>query len=219
MNDKQLRQDVIDELDFEPSIDAAHIGVAAEKGVVTLSGHVVSYAHKLAAAQVARRVNGVRAVAQEIEVRFPEDKKSADDQIAKRAMDILAWDALVPGTSVTPTVQNGWITLNGNVQWHFQRRAAEDAVRRLSGVRGVINSLTLASAPALQVEEVRRKIEGALGRHALVESEQVRVSVRNGSHVVLEGTVDNWDERFAVESAAWSVAGVTDVEDNLTIEK
>ena len=134
MDDRQLQQEVLDELDFDPSIDAAHIGVAADNGVVTLTGHVFSYAEKLAVEQAARRVKGVRAVAQEIEVRYPSDKKTADDEIAKRALSIIKWDTMIPQQAVQVTVQKGLVTLAGQVNWQYQKKAAEDAVRKLSGV-------------------------------------------------------------------------------------
>ena len=140
MTGKLLRQYVIDELDFDPSFDSANVGVAVENGVVTLTGHVGSYAEKIAAEKAAQRVKGVHAVAQEIEVRYPEQKKTADDQIAERAVAIIGWDAMVPVDAVMVKVQKGWVTLTGNVEWQYQRTAAESAIRRLSGVIGVTES-------------------------------------------------------------------------------
>jgi len=215
MDSSQLRQNVIDELEFEPSINAANIGVAAENGVVTLTGHVSSYAEKLAAERTAREVKGVRAIAQEIEVRYPFDKKTADDEIAKRAVDILKWDAMTPPGSLKVTVQKGWVTLIGDVDWQYQRKAAEDAVRKLSGVTGVFNNISLR--PAVHAGDVKKQIEDALARRAKVEAGAIRVSVRDGNKVSLEGVVESWDEKEAVESAAWSVAGVQSVDDRLTI--
>jgi osmotically-inducible protein OsmY len=215
MNSKQLRQHVIDELEFEPSVDAATIGVAVENGVVTLSGHVPSYAAKLAVERATRRVKGVRAIAQEIEVRYASDKKTADDEIAKRAISIIKWDAMAPSDAIQVTVQRGWVTLSGEVEWQYQRRAAEDAVRRLSGVTGVFNNLSLK--PTVNVPDIKKKIEDALSRHAKVEAQAIRVIVHDGNKVSLEGKVESWDEREAVEDAAWSVAGVQSVDDRLTI--
>ena len=141
MNDKLLREYVITELDYDPSVESApHIGVSVENGVVTLSGHVSSFAEKFAAEKAVKRVKGVRAIAQEIEVRYPEQKKTADDQIAQRALAIISWDAMVPNDAVMVKVQDGWVTLSGQVQWNYQRIAAESAVRRLSGVVGVTTS-------------------------------------------------------------------------------
>jgi osmotically-inducible protein OsmY len=215
MTDSQLRQDVIDELEFDPSFDGVHIGVAVDKNVVSLSGHVNSYAEKLAAIAAARRVKGVHAIAESIEVRYPYQNKTADDQIAKRANDILNWDVLVPGNTIDVLVQDGWVTLSGNVDWYYQKTAAEDDVRKLSGVRGVTNKIIIK--PRVDSSNVKSKIESALKRHAEVEANAIRITVQNGNKVVLEGKVDNWDERRAVENAAWSAAGVASVEDRLTI--
>jgi osmotically-inducible protein OsmY len=216
MTDSQLRQDIIDELEFDPSFSGEHIGVAVDKNVVTLSGHVDSYAEKLAAIGAVHRVKGVHAIAENIEVRYPYQNKTADDQIAKRAIDVISWDVHIPADAVDVLVQdNGWVTLNGTVDWYYQRRAAEDDVRKLSGVRGVTNKITIK--PRADSVNVKSKIESALKRHAEVESKGIRVIVQNGSKVVLEGTVDNWDERRAVENAAWSAAGVSSVDDRLTI--
>jgi osmotically-inducible protein OsmY len=215
MTDSQLRQDVIDEFEFDPRFNGEHVGVAVDKNVVSLSGHVNSYAEKLAAIAAARRVKGVHAIAENIEVRYQDQAKTADDQIAKRATDILNWDVVVPAGAVDVLVQDGWVTLSGAVNWYYEKVAAEDDVRKLSGVRGVTNKITIK--PHLNAMDVKDKIESALKRHAEVEAEAIRVSVHDGSKVVLEGKVDNWDERRAVENAAWSVAGVAAVEDRLTI--
>src|SRR5664279_3500679 len=168
MDDRQLRKDVMDELDFEPIVDSAAIGVAAKGGVVTLSGHVPNYAQKMAAEKAAKRVKGVRAVVLEIEVRYPDQAKTSNDEIAKRAVDILRWDSLVPPAAVQVVVDKGWVTLSGAVDWQYQRRAAEDDVRRLGGVIGVANTITIR--PAVQAADVKQKIEDALKRHAEVES-------------------------------------------------
>ena len=129
MSNKSLRQHIIDELEFEPSIDTALIGVAVENGIVTLTGHVPSYWQKTAAEAAVWRVKGVKAIAQEIQVRFPEDKKTADDQIAERAVNLLEWDILVPRDVIRVKVQNGYVSLEGEVAWQFERRAAEEKVR------------------------------------------------------------------------------------------
>ncbi|SHG79035.1 BON domain-containing protein [Pollutimonas bauzanensis] len=214
MKDDELRQDIIDELDFEPSIDAASIGVAVDDGIVTLSGHVASYAEKVAAEHAAQRVRGVRGIAQEIEVRFPDAKKTADDQIAKRAVDILAWNTAIPDGAVLVKVQKGWVTLSGTVDWQFQRISAADAVRRLSGVAGVSNLIEVK--PQLHSANVKSSIENALKRGAEFEAHGIRVQVEGGK-VTLDGVVHSWHERSAAERAAWSVAGVTSVKDNLAI--
>ena len=213
MSELQLRQDVVDELEFEPSVDAAHIGVAVEKGVVTLTGHVASYAEKQAAIAAVRRVKGVRAIAEEIEVRYALDKKTSDDEIAQRAIDILGWDTMVPGDSIQVMVHNGWATLTGSVDWHYQKKQAEEDVRKLSGVRGVTNTIEIK--PSIQAEDVKRKIEEALKRNAEIEASAIRVTVHERNKVLLEGKVGSWDERNAVENAAWSAPGVKSVEDRM----
>ena len=125
MNSLQLRRDILDELEYEPSVDAAHIGVAVDKGVVTLTGHVAKYAEKQAALAAVRRIQGVRAIADEIKVRYPSDKKTSDDEIAKRAIDILGWDTMVPSGSIQVMVRDGWVTLTGTVDWYYQKTHAE----------------------------------------------------------------------------------------------
>ena len=186
MSDLALRQSVIDELEFEPSVDAKNIGVAVEKGIVTLTGHVSSFAEKVAAERVAQRVKGVRAIAQEIEVRYPEEKKTADDQIAHRIVSMFNWDVRVPEDAVHIKVQQGWVTLTGHVSWNYQRVAAESAVRRLSGVVGVSNMIEVKSGP--QPQDVRTKILDALKRNAEFEVGGIRVVV-NDNRVTLEGKI------------------------------
>lgn len=215
MSDKQLRQDVIDELDFEPSIDAADIGVTCENGVITLSGHVPSYTQKVAAERAAWRVKGVRAIAQEIQVRFAAAKKTNDDEIAQRALNILAWSSPSPHDAVHVKVQDGWVTLTGEVRWNYQREAAEASVRRLSGVLGVTNAIALT--PAAIPADVEERIRNALRRQAEIEAARIRIVVDDGGTVSIEGDVDNWEERRAVERAAWSTPGVRMVEDHLRI--
>ena len=214
MNDKELRQLVIDELEYEPCIDAADIGVAAENGVVTLSGHVADYVQKMAAERAAWRVKGVKGIAQEIEVRFPGDKKWNDDEIAQRAVNILAWNTLVPKDCARVRVSDGWITLSGSMKWNYQRQTAENEVRKLNGVKGVTNSIALTSV--VQARDLERRIHDALKRHAEVEADAVRVDVRSDGTVRIEGRVDNWSEMQAVEHAVWSAPGVQRIDDCLT---
>ncbi len=215
MSDMFLRQSILDELDFEPSVNAIHIGVAVDNGVVMLSGMVGSYAEKLAVEQAIRRVKGVTAIAEEIKVRYAEDKKTSDAEIAQRAINILHWNAVVPKDSIQIKVQDGWVALSGKVDWHYQRAAAENAVRKLSGVVGVVNSI--AVKPQVHADDVKRRIEDALKRHAGVEAQRINVNVRDGGHVTLDGYVHDWRERQAAEYAAWSAPGVQGVEDRLTI--
>jgi osmotically-inducible protein OsmY len=216
MSDKELRQLVIDELEYEPSIDATDIGVAAENGVVTLSGHVADYAQKTAAERAVWRVKGVRGLAQEIEVRLSGDKKHNDDEIAQRALSILAWNTTIPSSGIRVQVSGGWVTLSGSVSWNFQRRAAENEVRKLGGVMGVTNDIQLATE--VQAGDLKRRIQEALKRHAEVEAGAVRVDVRGNGTVRIDGHVDNWSEMQAVERAVWSAPGVRVVEDNLVFK-
>ncbi|MDQ0391054.1 BON domain-containing protein [Labrys monachus] len=214
MDDKLLRQSIIDALDFDPRLDAANIGVGVENGIATLTGHVGSYAEKIAAETVVRRIKGVRAIAVEIEVRYPSDRKTADDQIAQRAVAVIAWDAMVPEGVVEVKVEKGWVTLTGSVTWQFQREAAETAVRKLSGVIGVINHVMVK--PHVQATDVKSKIMAALKRDAEFEADAIRVNV-DGGKVVLEGKIKAWHERSVAERAAWSAPGVSSVEDNLHV--
>ena len=214
MDNKTLRQHIIDELEFDPSIDAAQIGVAVEDGVVTLSGHVPTYAQMVAAERATEGVKGVKAIAMEIEVRYPFGSSTADDQIAKRAADALAWN-IVPPDSVQVTVQKGWVTLIGKVDWNYQKVAAESAVSSLKGVTGLTNRLEVK--PRAEPRDVKRKIVAALHRSAQLEANNIDVSVTGGK-VRLDGKVKAWSERRLVEKAAWAAPGVTQVEDNLKVE-
>ena len=214
MDDKTLRQHIVDELEFDPRIDAAHIGVAVEEGVVTLTGHVPTYAQKVAAERATEGVKGVKAIAMEIEVRYPFERPTADDQIARRAADALSWN-LMPPHSVQVTVQKGWVKLIGKVDWNYQKLAAESAVGNLDGVTGVTNCLELR--PRAQPRDVKCKIVAALHRSAQYEANNIEVSVIGGK-VRLGGKVKNWSERRLAENAAWAAPGVTEVEDNLKVE-
>ena len=214
MADIDLRQSVLEELDFDPSFDADGIGVAVENGVVTLTGHVRSYAAKLAVERAVQRVKGVHGIAEEIEIRYPADKRTADDQIAERALSSIKWNAQVPGDAVLVKVEKGWVTLSGTVDWQFQRIAAESAVRRLSGVAGISNMIAIK--PQVRPTDVKSKILDALKRNAQLEADAIRVSVDNDT-VTLEGNVKAWYERGIAERAAWSAPGVSKVEDRISV--
>jgi osmotically-inducible protein OsmY len=213
-SDIALRQRILDELEWEPSLDAVHIGVLVEDGVATLTGYVRSYAERATAEQVVARIKGVRAVAQELQVRLGHNQKRDDDQIARRALKIIAWSTTVPKDTVKLKVENGWITLSGEVEWHFQKTAAEDAVRKLSGVTGVSNLIVLR--PGADVGDVKHRIEDALQRNAQLDAEGIKVSV-DGGKVTLEGHVSAWHERSIAEQAAWSAPGVRAVEDHIAV--
>lgn len=214
MNDIQLRQSILDELEFEPSIDAAEIGVTAEGGIVTLSGHVRTYAEKEATERVVRRVKGVRGIAVEIDVRIFGAKDTDDDDIARRAVAMLDWSVSVPKESVQVRVLKGWVTLRGKVEWQYQKNAALDAVRDLAGVVGVSNLVELT--PKLSAVDVKKRIEDAFQRDAEVEASTIRVDVQ-GRKVTLSGKVKTWSERRAAERAAWSAPGISTLDDHLTV--
>jgi len=214
MSDKTLRQAVIDELEWDPSFNAQHIGVAVEDGVVTLTGHVAGYIERLAAEKAVKRVKGVRAIAEEIEVRFPSDKKTSDDQIARRALDVIAWDSTIPKDKIQIKVQNGFVTLTGEVDWFYQRDDAEAAVRKLTGVKGLSNEIKVK--PQVRGTDIKQRIETALKRNAEVEADAIKVTVQDG-RVILDGKVKAWYERELAERTAWSAPGVVSVEDRISI--
>lgn len=216
ISEHQLRQDVLDELDFEPSVNAAHIGVGVNAGVVTLTGFVSSYREKLAAERAARRVKGVKAIAEGIEVRLPSDKKTADDEIAGRAVDILKWRVGFPADQISVRVEKGIVSLTGDVDWQFQETEAEAAVHHLSGVVGVVNLVRVRST--VRDSEVKEKIQKALRRSAELDASRITVQAEGGGKVVLGGKVHAWYERDLAEQAAWAAPGVTAVVDHILIE-
>ena len=214
MNDNALRQNIIDELEFDPSIDAASIGVAVDDGVVTLSGHVTTYRQRAAAEDVVYRLKGVRGIAQEIEVRLAGSNRTADDEIVKRVLDMINWSTAIPEGAIVVKVQDGWVTLTGTVEWNYQKTAAADAIKDLEGVVGITDQLQVKSQASDC--DVSRRIEDALKRYAEVEAKAITVVVHDGK-VTLEGKVKAWSERRAAERAAWSAPGVVSVDDKITI--
>jgi osmotically-inducible protein OsmY len=221
ISDNQLRQDVLDELKFEPSVDAARIGVGVNAGVVTLTGIVSSYGEKLAAERAAQRVKGVKAVAQEIEVRLP--RSIADYDIAARIVEVFKWRAGLPTDRIDIKVEKGIVTLSGNVDWQFQKSEAEAAIRNLAGLLDVVNVIWVRAPVAVpevgpvQASEVREKIQNALERRAELDAARITVETE-GSKVILGGTVHAWYERDAAEQAAWSAPGVVEVQDRIQVD-
>lgn len=213
-SDQDIQRDVSAELRWDPSLNEEEIAVGVRDGVVTLGGFVDSYAQKLAAEQATRRVEGVRGISEQIEVRLPSGVGRTDTELAHRAVDALRWDTEVPSDNVTAKVENGWVTLEGEVDWGYQRTAAERAVRYLFGVTGVSNRITVKARVAIR--NVADRITEALKRHAEKEAAAIRVAAKD-TVVTLEGSVDTWADRYEVERAAWSAPGVTAVDDRLTV--
>ena len=212
--DSELQMSVIDELKWEPSVSHEHIGVAVTNGIVTLSGNVPTFIEKHNAVQAAQRVLGVKAIVEKIEVKLPGSLVRNDEDIAKAIVTQFEWSTLVPHQKIQVKVSNGWVTLFGEVPWEFQRKAAENLVRELAGVKFISNKIEIK--PKLEAADLKIKIEKALLRAAERESKQINVNV-SGSEVVLSGTVRSFAEMKAVEGAAWGAPGVTVVQDNLKV--
>ncbi len=210
----QLQQDVIDELQYEPSVEAAGIGVTAKDGIITLTGAVKSYSEKWSATQATKRVSGVKAVVDEIKVKLPYAHERGDEDIARAALQALEWDVQVPHTRIVVKVEQGRITLEGDVDYKYQQTAAVNVLRNLTGVTSVINLIHVK--PTANASEVKVKIENALKRAAEVDAKRIVVDVVNDK-VTLRGTVHSWAERSEAERAAWSAPGVRLVEDDLSV--
>lgn len=213
--DIELQRDVIDELRWDPSLKEKEIAVAASDGVITLSGFVPSYPEKWAAERAVERVFGVKAVANDIEVKLPGDRTRPDPELAHKVVEALEWDVQVPDDKIKAAVTNGWVTLEGEVAWAFQRDAALRAVRNIAGVRGVTNKLTLVP-PAVSSYDVAVKIKDALRRRA--ERDAAGITIETKDNVVtLKGKVPTFAERRAAEGAAWSAPGVKEVHDEIVV--
>lgn len=212
--DAQLKKDVEDELAWEPAVDAAHIGVAVKDGVVTLTGHLETFAEKYVAERAVRRVAGVRAIAEEIDVKLSRAHVRSDSDIAQAIEAAFDWHTLIPSDRIQVKVEQGWVTLTGEVNWDYQRRMAEQTVRPLTGVVGVTNSLTLkaTSTPS----NITERIERALSRQAEREARAIEVTV-NGTTATLRGQVHSWAEHKAAQGAAFSAPGITAVLNELKV--
>ncbi len=213
-HDNELKSAVLAELKWEPSVDAAHIGVTAKDGVVTLMGHVGSYVEKYAAEMATGRVKGVKAVAEEIEVRLPFSVKHDDEAIATAAVNRLTWNSSVPRDAVKVKVEKGWVTLTGTVEWSYQKNAAAQDLRWLAGVVGVSNNITIK--PRVNTANITDDITHALHRSWFFDPQTVFVTA-DGGKVKLTGTVDTWYDRQTAGATAWAAPGTTAVENDIRV--
>ena len=212
--DSEIERDVKDELQWDPDLDSSNIAVSVKQGVVTLAGFVRSYADKYEAEAAAKRVAGVVGLANDLEIRIPSVDQRPDPDIARDA--VAAIKGQLPGSfeTIKVIVKNGWVTLEGYVEWQYQKNAAENALRRLKGVRGVVNSIHVK--PRAQPSDIKRKIQDAFKRSAEIDANRITVDA-NGSEVILKGTVRSWFEREEAERVAWSAPGVTVVDDRIIV--
>jgi osmotically-inducible protein OsmY len=213
-SDEDIQRDVLEELKWDTRVRPNEIAVAVKDGVVTLAGWVDSYLKKVAAEEDAHRVPGVKAVVNDIEVRLPGSAERTDADLAKAVLNALKWDAGIPTDKIDVTVDHGWVTLKGEVEYYFQKRDAERAVERLSGVRGVTNLLVVKAQPS--PADLKAQIEKALIRNAETDARRITVEVQ-GSKVILRGTVSSYAEKKAAEETAWSAPGVTEVDNHIIV--
>ncbi len=214
LGNMELQKKVLEALDWEPGLEAREIGVAANDAVVTLTGIVRSYADQFTAERVVKRLSGVKAIANDLEVRLPGNSCRSDGDLAAAAVRALEWDVSVPNDRIKVRVADGWLALEGQLEWQYQRQAAERAVRHLMGVRGVSNQLTLT--PRVTPADLKNRIEAAFKRTAELEARKIKVETTGGK-VILEGSVHSWAEREEAEDAVWAAPGVTVVEDRLGV--
>jgi len=214
IDDSEVRRKVLAELDWDPSIDASAVGVAVKDGVVTLTGSIASYWQKKEVERVVKRVAGVKAVAEDLTIKLPGTAQRCDADIAQSVVSGLRFNVAVPPDRVKVVVENGWVTLEGEVEWQYQKSAAENAVKYLTGVKGVTNNISIK--PRVSAADVKAKIESAFARRAQLDANQIRVEATD-NRVTLRGSVHSWEEKEDAEEAAWAAPGVTRVENNVIV--
>jgi osmotically-inducible protein OsmY len=213
--DTEIRRDVQTELEWDPSLDERKVGVIVKNGVVTLTGEVAQFSDRWNAEDITKRVAGVAAIANEIQVRVPIAGARTDTEIAEAAANALRWHVATAHTQIKPIVKEGWVTLGGEATWGFQKNAAETAIRHLLGVKGVTNNIRIAAT--VRTADVKSKIEDAFKRHALLDANDIQVSVDGGT-VTLQGHVHSWREREDAARASWAAPGVANVENRLSVQ-
>ncbi|HEX3533101.1 MAG TPA: BON domain-containing protein [Gemmatimonadaceae bacterium] len=213
--DSEVQRDIEDELRWDPSLENDDIAVSVRDGVVTLAGYVKSYLDKWHAERVASRVKGVKAIANDLSVKLPSSSERPDPDIARAVLDALKWNIAVPADRIQVKLDKGWVTLEGDVDWNFQREAAEKAVRSLTGVKGVTNLIAIKARPTPQ--DVKQKIKATLERGAQFDADHITVEI-DGNKATLKGTVRSYAERRDAERAARNAPGITDVENRLMVD-
>jgi osmotically-inducible protein OsmY len=214
--DAQIQKDVMDELNWEPRLKASEIGVSVDDGIVCLAGFVENYSQKLNAEKSIQKITGVRGLVNNINVKLTHDGQKNDLEIAEAVANAMKWNTTIPDQEIKVKVENGWVTLNGEVEWDFQRQAAHKESAKLLGVRGVINNISLK--PRATVNDVKSKILKSFERNAVLDAKGIKVDV-NGSKITISGTVHSWEERSDAEIAAWSAPGVTDVNNKIEVRE
>ncbi len=214
IDDSEIRRKVLAELDWDPRIDASAVGVAVKDGVVTLTGSIVNYWQKKEVERVVKRVAGVKAVAEDLAIKLPGTATRSDADIAQSVVSGLRFNVAVPPQRVQVTVENGWVTLEGELEWQYQKSAAESAVKYLIGVKGVTNNIDIK--PRVSAADVKAKIESAFARRARLDANQIRIESTDGK-VILSGSVHSWNEKEDAEQAAWAAPGVTRVENHMIV--
>ncbi len=213
--DAEIQRDVMAELKWEPFINASEIGVAVQNGVVTLSGIVDTYSKKLTAEEAVKRITGVKAVAEDIEVRFVDAAVKSDTEIARRIADSLKWHSAVQEEKIKLTVENGWVTLEGQVDWEYQKNAVKSTIENLAGIKGISDLITVK--PTVTAKDIKLKIASAFHRSAAIDSEKIQIEII-GNKAVLKGKVRSWIEKKEAQDAACNAPGITSVENKLDID-